>query len=34
LILSAQSHKTKKPYSMFVSGVRAFVPPQSPLPEK
>ncbi len=34
LILSAQSHKAKKPYFMFVSGVRAYVPPGSSLPEK
>jgi hypothetical protein len=27
LILSAQSHGKQKPYLMFVSGVRAFVPP-------
>ncbi len=32
LILSAQSHGNKKEYLMFVSGVRAFVPPSSPLP--
>lgn len=32
LILSAQSHRAKKDYLMFVSGVRAFVPPDSPLP--
>jgi len=34
MILSAQAHKAKKPYLMFVSGVRAYVPPHSPLPEK
>jgi hypothetical protein len=33
LILSAQSHREKKPYFMFVSGVRAYAPPGSPLPE-
>ena len=32
LIVSAQSHGAKKPYSMFVSGVRAYVPPSSTLP--
>ena len=32
LIISAQSHGKKKPYSMFVSGVRAYVPPISKLP--
>jgi hypothetical protein len=32
LILSCQSHKEKKPHYTFVSGVRAYVPPQSPLP--
>lgn len=32
LILSAQSHGAKKGYLMFVSGVRAYVPPSSPLP--
>ncbi|MGR9037583.1 MAG: hypothetical protein ACU83O_13515 [Gammaproteobacteria bacterium] len=34
LIISAQSHAKKKTYSMFVSGVRAYVPPSSPLPSK
>ena len=33
LIISAQTHAKKKPYSMFVSGVRAYVPPNSVLPE-
>jgi len=32
LIISAQSHGAQKPYSMFVSGVRAYVPPSSTLP--
>lgn len=32
LILSAQSHGAKKPYSMFIGGVRAYVPPTSTLP--
>ena len=32
LIISAQSHKARKDYRMFISGVRAFVPPGSPLP--
>lgn len=32
LILSAQTFKQKKPYLMYVSGVRAFVPPTCPLP--
>jgi hypothetical protein len=32
LIIGAQSHGRQKPYSMFVSGVRAYVPPSSPLP--
>jgi len=32
LIISAQSHGKQKPYSLFVSGVRAYVPPNSPLP--
>ena len=32
LIISAQSHKTRKGYTMFVSGVRAYVPARSPLP--
>ncbi|MGO8752065.1 MAG: hypothetical protein ACLQNE_39500 [Thermoguttaceae bacterium] len=34
LILSAQSHGAHVRYLMFVSGVRAYVPPSSPLPEK
>lgn len=33
LIISAFSHGAKKPYFMFVSGVRAYAPPSSPLPE-
>ena len=32
LILSAQSHGKQKEHLTFVSGVRAFVPPSSPLP--
>jgi hypothetical protein len=32
LIVSAQSHGKQKPYSLFVGGVRAYVPPSSPLP--
>jgi len=32
LIVSAQSRGAQKPYSMFVSGVRAYVPPTSALP--
>jgi hypothetical protein len=32
LILSAQSHGAKKPYFMFVTGVRAYAPPSCPLP--
>ena len=32
LIISAQSHGKQRPYSMFVSGVRAYVPPSSSLP--
>lgn len=32
LILSAQSHKAKKQHFTFIGGVRAFVPPSSPLP--
>jgi len=32
LIISAQSRGARKPYSMFVSGVRAYVPPSSMLP--
>jgi hypothetical protein len=34
LILSAQSQGAKKPYLMFVSGIRAYTSPRSPLPEK
>ena len=34
LLLSAQTHGAKKPYFMFVSGVRAYAPPKSSLPEK
>ncbi|MCY2988835.1 MAG: hypothetical protein NTY19_13350 [Planctomycetota bacterium] len=34
LILSGQSHKAQKPHFTFVSGVRAYVPPRSPVPEK
>ena len=34
LIVSAQSHSAKKPYLMFVTGVRAYAPPSSPLPER
>ena len=34
LIISAQTHGEKKPYTMFVSGVRAWVPAQSPLPAR
>ena len=34
LIISAQSHGKNLPYSMAVSGVRAFVPPSSTLPSK
>jgi len=34
LIISAQSQGAKKPYFMFVSGVRAFAPPSAPLPER
>ena len=33
LIISAQTHGKKKEYSMFVSGVRAYVPPTSTVPE-
>lgn len=33
LIMGAQTHGAKKPYTMYVSGVRAFVPPTSKLPE-
>jgi hypothetical protein len=32
LIMGAQTHGAKKPYQMFISGVRAFVPPTSALP--
>jgi hypothetical protein len=32
LIISAQSHGKDKPYLMYVSGVRAFVPPSSTVP--
>ena len=32
LIISNESHKAKRPCLMFVSGVRAFVPPTSALP--
>ncbi|HWB02910.1 MAG TPA: hypothetical protein VG796_07800 [Verrucomicrobiales bacterium] len=34
LILSAQSHGKKKPYFMYVSGVRAYVPPTPPPKQK
>jgi hypothetical protein len=34
LLLSAQSQGAKKPYFMFVSGVRAYTAPRSPLPER
>ena len=34
LILSGQSHGAKKPHYTFISGVRAYVPPRSPRPEK
>lgn len=34
LIIGAQSHGKKKPYSMFVIGVRAYVPASSTLPAK
>lgn len=34
LILSGQSHKAKKPHYTFISGVRAYAPSGSPLPEK
>jgi hypothetical protein len=34
LIISAQTHGKKKPYTMFVSGVRAYVPQGSKLPAK
>jgi hypothetical protein len=34
LIVSAQTHGKKKSYSMFVNGVRAYVPASSPLPSK
>jgi len=33
LIISAQSQGAKKPYLMYISGVRAYAPPISPLPE-
>lgn len=32
LIMGAQTHGAKKPYDMFVSSVKAFVPPSSKLP--
>jgi lysophospholipase L1-like esterase len=32
LIISAQTHGKRKPYSLFVSAVRAYVPPSSPVP--
>ena len=32
LIISAQSHGKKVPYTMLISGVRAYVPKDSPLP--
>lgn len=32
LIISAQSHDKQHPYTLFVSGVRAYVPPGSTLP--
>lgn len=32
LIMGAQTHGANKPYKMFVSGVRAYVPPSCPLP--
>jgi hypothetical protein len=32
LIISNQTHGAKKPYDMFVSAVRAFVPPSSTIP--
>lgn len=32
LIISAQTHGGNKPYHMFISGVRAYVPPSSTLP--
>jgi hypothetical protein len=32
LIMGNQTHGANKPYQMFISGVRAFVPPSSPLP--
>jgi hypothetical protein len=34
LIISAQSHGKKLPYSMAFRGVRAYVPPSSTLPSK
>lgn len=32
LIMGAQTHGAKKPYTMYISGVRAFVPPSAKLP--
>jgi hypothetical protein len=32
LIISAQTHGKNKPYTMFIGGVRAFVPSTSTLP--
>ena len=32
LILSGQSHGAQKPHYTFISGLRAYVPPGSPLP--
>ena len=32
LIMGAQTHGAKKPYDMFISGVRAYVPPACALP--
>ena len=32
--LSGQSHGAKKPHDTFISGVRAYVPPRCPLPER
>lgn len=34
LIISAQTHGAQKPYTMTITGVRAYVPPSSPLPAK
>lgn len=34
LIINAATHKKKLPYLMYVSGVRAYVSPSSPLPER